>query len=194
MKYSSILSSAQAGILVVPVTLHLHKKCWRQKPLKPWGGARAYASIATVPILSRLEPAGSLPMLQTCSRIIALIAVVAGPSMAVQADTTLTLACQGTVTTKVFAGKFVDYEPEPISMGLINFTKRTVQGTGRWGSWLFDDQLPITELTEGTVLFEGLSKFLGMKVRGTMDRVTGDVGWWQPQQGKPKREKRATTR
>jgi hypothetical protein len=78
------------------------------------------------------------------------------------------------VTTKVFSGKFVDYEPEPISMGLIvNFTKRTVQGTARWGPWLFDDQLPITELTEGTVVFEGFSKFLGMKVSGTMDRVTG---------------------
>jgi hypothetical protein len=117
-------------------------------------------------------------MLRTFSCIIALTAMVAALSMTVQAaDETLTLACQGTVTTKVFLGKFVDNEPEPISMGLIvNFTKRTVQGTGRWGPWLFDDQLPITELTEGTVVFEGFSKFLGMKVSGTMDRVTGDVG------------------
>src|SRR5262245_10740896 len=73
--------------------------------------------------------------------------------------------------------KFEDNEPQPISMRLIiNFTKRTVQGTGRWGPYLFDDQLPITELNEGTVVFEGFSKFLGMKVVGTMDRVTGDVG------------------
>jgi hypothetical protein len=113
-------------------------------------------------------------MLRRCA-CIALATMVAGTSMTAQAaDTTLTLACKGTVTTKVFSGKFVDYEPEPISMGLIvNFTKRTVQGTARWGPWLFDDQLPITELTEGTVVFEGFSKFLGMKVSGTMDRVTG---------------------
>jgi len=116
-------------------------------------------------------------MLRHCSRVIALAVMLLGFTTAQAADTALTLACQGTVTTKVFLGKFVDYEPESISMGLIvNFTKRTVQGTGRWGPWLFDDQLPITELTDGTVVFEGFSKFLGMKVSGTMDRVTGDVG------------------
>ena len=116
-------------------------------------------------------------MLRHCSRVVALGVMLVGLPTAQAAETTMTLACQGTVTTKVFLGKFVDYEPEPISMGLIvNFTKRTVQGTGRWGPWLFDDQLPITELTEGTIVFEGFSKFLGMKVIGTMDRVTGDVG------------------
>ena len=115
-------------------------------------------------------------MLRTCSYVLALTAMVAGPT-AQAADNTLTLACQGTATTKVFLGKFVDYEPEPISMGLIvNFTKRTVQGTARWGPWLFDDQLPITELTEGTVVFSGWSKLMGMTIRGSMDRVTGDVG------------------
>jgi hypothetical protein len=93
------------------------------------------------------------------------------------ADTTLTLACRGTVTIKVSGGKFADYEPDAISMGLIvNFTARSVRGTARWGPYLFDDQLPITELNEGTVLFEGFSKFLGMKIGGSMDRVTGDVG------------------
>jgi hypothetical protein len=93
------------------------------------------------------------------------------------ADTTLTLACTGTVTIKVSGGRFSDYEPDAISMGLIvNFTARRVQGTARWGPYLFDDQLPITELNEGTVVFEGFSKFLGMKIGGSMDRVTGDVG------------------
>jgi hypothetical protein len=72
-------------------------------------------------------------------------------SMTAQAaDATLTLACKGTVTTKVMAGSFVDSEPEPVSMGLIvNFTARTVQGTARWGPYLFDDQLQITDWNEG---------------------------------------------
>lgn len=69
-------------------------------------------------------------MLRTCSRIIALTAMVAGPT-AHAADTTLTLACQGTVTIKSMGP--LEYEPDPVSMGLIvNFTARTVQGTARW--------------------------------------------------------------
>jgi hypothetical protein len=31
-------------------------------------------------------------------------------------------------------------------------------------------------LTERTVVFSAFSKFLGMDIRGFMDRVTGDVG------------------
>jgi hypothetical protein len=115
-------------------------------------------------------------MLQHSSRIAFTVMLVGLPT-AQAADTTLTLACQGTVTTKVMAGKFADYEPEPVSMGLIvNFAARTVQGTARWGPYLFDDQLQITEWNEGTIVFEGSSKFLGMKISGSMDRVTGDVG------------------
>ena len=117
-------------------------------------------------------------MLRTCSRIIALTAMVAVPSMTARpTDATLTLACKGTVTTKVMSGRFADYEPDPFSMGLIvNFTARTVQGTARWGPYLFDDQLQITDWNEETVVFGGLSRFLGMKISGSMDRVTGDVG------------------
>jgi hypothetical protein len=102
--------------------------------------------------------------------------MVAALSMTAQAaDTTLTLACQGTVTIKSTGP--LEYEPAPVSMGLIvNFTSRTVQGSARWGPYLFDDQLPMTELNEGTVVFEGFSKFLGRKIYGSMDRVTGDVG------------------
>jgi hypothetical protein len=37
--------------------------------------------------------------------------MLVGLPTAQAADTTLTLACQGTVTTKVILGKFVDYEP-----------------------------------------------------------------------------------
>jgi hypothetical protein len=62
-------------------------------------------------------------------------------------------------------------------MGLIvNFTARTVQGTARWGPYLFDDQIQITEWNEVTVVFEDFSKFLGRNIHGSMDRVTGNVG------------------
>jgi hypothetical protein len=105
------------------------------------------------------------------ARVTALTVMLVGLPTAQAADTTLTLTCKGTVTIKVSGGRFPEYEPEPISMGLIvKFTARTVQGTARWGPYLFDDQLPITELNEGIVVFEGFSKFLGMKVGGTMER------------------------
>jgi hypothetical protein len=111
-------------------------------------------------------------MLRTCSHIIAL----SGPSMTAQAaDATLTLACQGTVTIKTFGP--LEYEPDPVSMGLIvNFTARTVKGTARWGPYLFDDQLQITDSNDVTVVFGGFSRFLGRNISGSMDRVTGDVG------------------
>jgi hypothetical protein len=89
-------------------------------------------------------------MLRTCSRIIAFTAIVAGPT-AQAADTTLTLACSGTVTIK--SSGPLEYDPDPVSMGLIvNFTARTVQGTARWGPYLFDDKLQITEWNEVTVV------------------------------------------
>jgi hypothetical protein len=109
-----------------------------------------------------------------CACIIALTAMVGGPT-AQAADTTLTLACQGTVTIK--SSGPAEYEPDPISMGLIvNFTNRTVQGASRRGPYLFDDQLQIIDANENTVVFRGFSKFLGMTIDGHMDRVTGDVG------------------
>jgi hypothetical protein len=52
-------------------------------------------------------------------------------------------------------------------MGLIvNFMKRTVKGTARWGPWLFDDEIPITQSNEDTVTLHGFSKFLGMTTSG----------------------------
>ena len=70
-----------------------------------------------------------------------------------------------------------EYEPDPVSMGLVvNFTNRTVQGASRWGPYLFDDQLQITDSNERTIVFSGFSKFLGRTINGFMDRVTGDVG------------------
>jgi hypothetical protein len=102
------------------------------------------------------------------------MAMVAGPT-AQAIEPTLMLACKGTVTIK--AAPPLEYSPDPVSMGfIVNFTTRTVQGTARWGPYLFDDQIPITEWNEGTVVFSGFSKFLGANVSGYMDRVTGDVG------------------
>src|SRR5262249_25249579 len=82
-------------------------------------------------------------------------AILVGLPTAQAADTVLTLACQGTVTIKRNGGRLSEYEPDAISMGpIVKFTARTVQGTARWGPYLFDDQLPITELNEGTDVSE----------------------------------------
>lgn len=109
-------------------------------------------------------------MLRTCSRIIALTATVAATlSMTAQAaDTTLTLACQGTTTVRM-----EDAKPEPISMGIIvNFTNRTVQGGFGYPSVLYDFPVKITSMNEATVVFHGSNQ---SSITGSIDRVTGDV-------------------
>jgi hypothetical protein len=97
--------------------------------------------------------------------------MVAGPT-AQAADTTLTLACQGTTT----AGT-EDAKPEPVSIGIIvNFTKKTVHG---FGDPFFGEQLiTITGITETAVYFGASDKLFqttSRSVIGTIDRVTGDV-------------------
>jgi hypothetical protein len=112
-------------------------------------------------------------MLRTCSHAIALIAMITCLSTTAQAaDTTLTLACQGTMT-----GGTEDAKPEPISMGIIvNFTRKTVHG---FGDPIFGEQLiNITGITETAVFFSASDKFsqtILQSVIGTIDRVTGDV-------------------
>jgi hypothetical protein len=111
-------------------------------------------------------------MLQTCARIIVLTAMVASPRMTAQAaDTTLTLACQGTAT-----GGTEDAKPEPVSMGIIvNFTNKTVHG---FGDPIFGEQLiQITGVTETAVNFSGADKVgdTSRSAMGAIDRVTGDV-------------------
>ena len=89
--------------------------------------------------------------------LLALAGLSTTPAQAVEPET-LTLTCEGTVTIE---SSLSEYEPEPISMGLIvNFTNRTVQGTSRRGRYLFDDLLPIIDSNE-YVAFGGFSKFLG---------------------------------
>jgi hypothetical protein len=93
-------------------------------------------------------------------------------STAQAADTTLTLACQGTTTSGL-----EDAKPEPISMGIIiNFTNRTVQGFGFPG--FTDYPVKITAWNDVTVVFAGSSEVLKVSrssINGSMDRVTGDV-------------------
>ena len=110
------------------------------------------------------------PMLRTYSRIIALTAMVA-TSSAQAADTTLTLACQGTTTDKM-----KDAKPAPISMGIIvDFTKNTVQGFGIPG--VSDYPVKIRGINDARIVFDG-SHDNGTSVAsitGSIDRVTGDV-------------------
>jgi hypothetical protein len=115
-------------------------------------------------------------MLRTCSRIIALTAMVAGPT-AEAADTTLTLACQGTKTYTHFEGGGTPRrsQPDPISMGIIvNLTDRTVTG--------LEDEPPLTirSVNETTIAFGWFwdskdNPFKGVTTYGTIDRLTGDM-------------------
>jgi hypothetical protein len=103
---------------------------------------------------------------------LALAAMVASPT-AQAADTTLTLACQGTTTETTME----DAKPEPISMGIIvNFTKQTVHG---FDDPFFGEQLiKITGITETAVSFgarDTMFQTTSRSVMGAIDRVTGDV-------------------
>jgi hypothetical protein len=113
------------------------------------------------------------PMLRTCCRIIALTAMVAGPT-AEAADTTLTLACEGTTTDKMKDAK--DAKPAPISMGIIvNFTKNTVQGFGIPG--VSDHPVKIRGMNDARIVFDGAHDdgTSVASITGSIDRVTGDV-------------------
>jgi hypothetical protein len=124
-----------------------------------------------LPWLGRLRVSA---MLRSCSRIIALSAMVVVALSTAQAaePATLTLACQGTITDVTQT----DAKPESISMGIIvNFTNRTVQGFGFPG--LIDYPVKITAWNDVTVAFDGSDSSLGStsSIRGSIDRVTGDV-------------------
>jgi hypothetical protein len=100
--------------------------------------------------------------------------MLVGLSTAQAADTTLTLACQGTATVTT-----MDAKPEPISMGIIvNFTNRTVHGFGYPGfGGLMDFPVKITGMDEVTVVFGGSDSKSAIEksISGSIDRVTGDV-------------------
>jgi hypothetical protein len=101
-------------------------------------------------------------------------------STAQAADTTLTLACQGTATVPTIGMEHP--KPEPISMGVIvNFTNGTVQGFesipgfSRW----FNFPVKITSMNEVAVRFHGSdqtgSVARATSITGSINRVTGDV-------------------
>jgi len=95
--------------------------------------------------------------------------MLVGLPTAQAADPTLTLACNGTTTAGYEGAK-----PEPLSMGIIvNFTNRTVQGFGSPG--VVDYPVKITAWNEVTVSFYGSDEKMGLRTRGAIDRVTGDV-------------------
>jgi hypothetical protein len=110
-------------------------------------------------------------MLRRCACTLVLAVMLVGLPRAQAADTTLTLACQGTTISDLENAK-----PKPISMGLIlNFTARTVQG-------FFDPAdlakfpVKITGLDEVTVAFFGSDQDLSTDwatIKGTLNRVTG---------------------
>jgi hypothetical protein len=102
-------------------------------------------------------------MLRTCSRIIALTAMVAGPT-AQAADTTLTLACKGTETSGIGS----TYSSKVINIGIIvDLQKKTLVG--------LEPTAPLTidELTETTISFSGEGP--GWDMWGTLNRVTGSL-------------------
>ncbi len=84
--------------------------------------------------------------------------------MTVQAaDTTLTLACQGTETDKGGAGS----SSEQINIGIIvDFQKKAVLGLS--GD---SEPVPITSISETTISFA--ANETGWVMTGTLDRVTG---------------------
>jgi hypothetical protein len=85
--------------------------------------------------------------------------MLVGSPTAQAADTTLTLACQGTVTV----GTTGNEKPELISIGVIvNFTARTVQG--------FRYPAEITAMDDTQVTF---TRSTNPSIDGTIDRVTG---------------------
>jgi hypothetical protein len=111
-----------------------------------------------------------------------IIGVLVALATAQAADTTLTLACQGTVTDGM-----KDAAPEkPVSLGIVvNFTKQTVEGIGYSGEYTnaFYPSYPvdITNSNEVTISFGGSYRNRDIpgssedRVEGVINRVTGDV-------------------
>jgi hypothetical protein len=131
-------------------------------------------------MLLGLDRLGFFPMLRRCSCVIALAVMLVGSPTAQAADTTLTLACQGT-TQRVYGGSGRRADPVPISMGVIvNFTAGTVTGfTDPIGS-NFTDRAPdfpvkISSTTDMKISFDGSHMSGKWTVVGSIDRVTGDV-------------------
>ena len=102
-------------------------------------------------------------MLRTCTCVIALTAMVTGPTEQA-ADATVTLACKGTQTS----GGGARTSSEVINIGIIvDFQKKTVVG--------LEPTVPLTivGLTETEISFHGSET--DWQMSGTLDRVTGSL-------------------
>jgi hypothetical protein len=111
------------------------------------------------------------PMLRTCSRIVALTAMVAAPSMmAHAADTTLTLACQGTATD--ITGPVSKRRPALSTGIIIDLMSRTITISA-----LTLTPLKITEVDEAVIEFEDTfdNELIATEILGSIDRVTGEL-------------------
>jgi hypothetical protein len=96
-----------------------------------------------------------------------VIAMIASPT-AQAADTTLTLACEGTKTEKV-AG--LPFESRNVSLSIIiDFARRTIDFGPQEH---LPVELTINDLSETTIFFVGF--YRGYEMGGTIDRVTGNV-------------------
>jgi len=111
-------------------------------------------------------------MLRSCTCRMVAIAMIASPT-AQAADTTLTLACQGTATMSGIG------DTGPVSMGLIvNLTTRTVQGFREQSTHEPEVPLKIVEVREAILVLGGQLVLPGrsiMDLSGFMDRMTGDM-------------------
>jgi hypothetical protein len=109
-------------------------------------------------------------MLRRWSWVIGLAVMLVGLSTAHAADTTLTLACQGTFTVREYPRTTTveDAKPEPYSTGItVNLTARTVQGFG------MEYPMKITNINAATIVFSDSDK--QSLLEGQIDRVTGDM-------------------
>jgi len=106
-------------------------------------------------------------MLRTC--VIALTAMVTCGCLA---DTTLTLACEGTASMSGDTG-----DTGPVSMGLVvDMAKRTVHGfREQFVRDGHETELKITEVKEAILVLRGPTGSTGVSVLGYMDRMSGDM-------------------
>jgi hypothetical protein len=101
-----------------------------------------------------------------------ILLLLAGLSIAQAAEPrgTLTLACKGTTGRSALSP---DAEREPVSMAIIlNFAAKTIEGFGDKYS------IRLTDSEELALTFDGPStgnKFPNSNIRGSINRVTGDV-------------------
>jgi hypothetical protein len=135
-------------------------------------------------------------MLRTCSRIIALTAMVAGPTAQAEQGT-LTLTCTGTsaqVDLQDLKANLHNWKPmtkpEPVSGGLtVDFTTGEVAFAGL-------APIKVTGVNDAVIKFGGLKRQgVGWFLSGTIDRVTGDVTVLLTKliEGVPQRETRGYT-